>query len=325
MSRLVAVTRQLLDDAGSGDSGLGPGRDRRSDDVEARSRARSRPGFAGLIVSGHEAGGWGGAESSFVLLQRVLAECESAGLGAGRDRAQRRGGLRRGRRGGGRARWGAAPGPRITARSGMARADRPLGRQRDHGRRPGVGTGSSRLRAARFGRPGAAAERPPSEGGAAWEAAVRDEVGWRDGQCLPVGQDAALAERLARKFVTVGGIVQAVERAISEGIAAARAARPLAEGSPLAVAHGTRYPILQGPMTRVSDVRRVRPGRGARRRLAVSGPGAVARSGGPDAVARRRRPARGAALGRGHPGLRAAGAARRAAGRRSGTFGRRLP
>ena len=63
-----------------------------------------------------------------------------------------------------------------------------------------------------------------------------------------------MAARLARKFVTVGGIVQAVERSIDEGIAAARAARPLAEGSPMAVELGTRYPILQGPMTRVSDV-----------------------------------------------------------------------
>ena len=88
----------------------------------------------------------------------------------------------------------------------------------------------------------------------AWESAVDREVGWRDGQCLPVGQDAALAGDLARKFVTVGGIVQAVDRAITEGILAARAARPLDESSPLALAHGTRYPILQGPMTRVSDV-----------------------------------------------------------------------
>ena len=94
-----------------------------------------------------------------------------------------------------------------------------------------------------------------NEGGTSWETVhVRDQVGWRHGQCMPVGQDAALAERLARKFVTVGGIVQAVDQAISAGIAAARASRPLAESSTLAVAHGTRFPILQGPMTRVSDV-----------------------------------------------------------------------
>jgi acyl transferase domain-containing protein/NAD(P)H-dependent flavin oxidoreductase YrpB (nitropropane dioxygenase family) len=97
-------------------------------------------------------------------------------------------------------------------------------------------------------------KRAAGEGGTAWEAAVRDEVGWQLGQCIPVGQDAALAHRLARKFVTVGGIVQEFERSITEGMAAARIACPFAESSPLAVAHGTRYPVLQGPMTRVSDV-----------------------------------------------------------------------
>ena len=54
------------------------------------------------------------------------------------------------------------------------------------------------------------------QGGQAWEDAVRRDVGWRDGQCAPVGQDAAFAERLARKFVTTGGIVQAIEQSIVE-------------------------------------------------------------------------------------------------------------
>ena len=94
----------------------------------------------------------------------------------------------------------------------------------------------------------------------------------------PVGQDAAFADRLARKYVTVGGIVQAVERSIAEGVAAARDARPLAESSALAQAHGTRYPILQGPMTRVSDVPGFAEAVARWRRLAVSGSGAAARS-----------------------------------------------
>ena len=47
------------------------------------------------------------------------------------------------------------------------------------------------------------------------------EVGWRDGQCAPVGQDAAFAERLARKFVTTGGIIQAIEQSIASGLRAA--------------------------------------------------------------------------------------------------------
>src|SRR5262249_25957347 len=61
------------------------------------------------------------------------------------------------------------------------------------------------------------------------------------------------AVRLARRYVTVGGIVQAVERALDEALEDARRLRPLAEGAPLAVAHATPYPIVQGPMTRVSD------------------------------------------------------------------------
>src|SRR5262249_49270818 len=92
------------------------------------------------------------------------------------------------------------------------------------------------------------------EGGRSWEEAVSQKVGWQDGQCPPVGQDAALAERLSRKFVTTGGIIRAVEQSIVAGLADAAAARPLAEGSALAVDLRTRYPILQGPMTRVSDV-----------------------------------------------------------------------
>jgi hypothetical protein len=95
-----------------------------------------------------------------------------------------------------------------------------------------------------FAGPGSAAlarlRRAADEGPEAWEAAVRDEVGWRDGQCLPVGPDAAFANRLARRFVTVAGIIQAVERAIDAGITAARTAAPLAESSPLALALGTR-------------------------------------------------------------------------------------
>ena len=70
----------------------------------------------------------------------------------------------------------------------------------------------------------------------------------------PAGQDAAFAERLSRKIVTTGGIIQAVERSISEGLCRRGSRATACGGFALAVDHGTRYPILQGPMTRVSDV-----------------------------------------------------------------------
>jgi len=206
-----------------------------------------------MIVSGQEAGGWVGAESSFVLLQGVLAD--------GGPPVWVRGGI----------------GPNVAAGCVAAGAagvvlegalllarESPLSlewRERiarwDGSESTVVGPAAGpavRI----FALPGsdgiARLKKAAGQGSPAWEAAVRADVGWMDGQCIPVGQDAALAARLARKYVTTGGIVQAFERGISDGIAAARAARPLAENSPLAVAHGTRYPVLQGPMTRVSDV-----------------------------------------------------------------------
>ncbi|MFN2383640.1 MAG: SDR family NAD(P)-dependent oxidoreductase [Gemmatimonadota bacterium] len=72
-------------------------------------------------------------------------------------------------------------------------------------------------------------------------------------QLLPAGQDAAFARGLADRFRTAAGVVEGFRHAIGAHLAAARTFQPLAPGAPLATAHGTRYPILQGPMTRVSD------------------------------------------------------------------------
>jgi acyl transferase domain-containing protein/NAD(P)H-dependent flavin oxidoreductase YrpB (nitropropane dioxygenase family)/NAD(P)-dependent dehydrogenase (short-subunit alcohol dehydrogenase family) len=68
-----------------------------------------------------------------------------------------------------------------------------------------------------------------------------------------IGQDAAFARALAARYRTVGGIVQAVRQRAWQQRESARTLQPLATGSPLAQRHGTRYPIVQGPMTRVSD------------------------------------------------------------------------
>lgn len=74
-----------------------------------------------------------------------------------------------------------------------------------------------------------------------------------DGDLWPLGQDACYARPLAEKYVTVAGIVQAIVERSRRQVEAARRLRPLAEDAPLAQRHKTRYPIVQGPMTRVSD------------------------------------------------------------------------
>jgi acyl transferase domain-containing protein/NAD(P)H-dependent flavin oxidoreductase YrpB (nitropropane dioxygenase family) len=100
-----------------------------------------------------------------------------------------------------------------------------------------------------------AAEDPGPRRAEAWRARLTDLVGWAgpDNAWL-LGQDAAFAARLAGRFHTVGGVLEGLRQAVDKHLASAAAARPLAEHSPLANSHGTRYPIVQGPMTRVSDV-----------------------------------------------------------------------
>ncbi|WP_314246661.1 SDR family NAD(P)-dependent oxidoreductase [Streptomyces kutzneri] len=62
-------------------------------------------------------------------------------------------------------------------------------------------------------------------------------------QLLPVGQDGASAARLAARYRTTGGVLQAVRAAVAGHLEAAVRARPL----------GRPHPVAQGPMTRVSD------------------------------------------------------------------------
>ncbi len=103
----------------------------------------------------------------------------------------------------------------------------------------------------------AASEQSAQEKHEAWRQTVRKLVlgplGAADERLWLLGQDAALARPLAERYVTVSGILQAIQQRIDHHLQAAQRLKPLAEGAPLAVQHRTRYPLVQGPMTRVSD------------------------------------------------------------------------
>jgi acyl transferase domain-containing protein/NAD(P)H-dependent flavin oxidoreductase YrpB (nitropropane dioxygenase family)/NAD(P)-dependent dehydrogenase (short-subunit alcohol dehydrogenase family) len=88
----------------------------------------------------------------------------------------------------------------------------------------------------------------------AWWREACSRIGWStQDQLWPVGQEAALAAPLARRFDRVARVLDAFRDGATAHISLARALKPLDQGSPLAQAHNTRYPIVQGPMTRVSD------------------------------------------------------------------------
>jgi len=88
-----------------------------------------------------------------------------------------------------------------------------------------------------------------------WHKGIQSHLDWtEDSPALwLLGQDAAFAASLARRFGTVGSILQAIRQSVDDHINAARSLNILNTESPLAKSLGTLYPIVQGPMARVSD------------------------------------------------------------------------
>jgi acyl transferase domain-containing protein/NAD(P)H-dependent flavin oxidoreductase YrpB (nitropropane dioxygenase family)/NAD(P)-dependent dehydrogenase (short-subunit alcohol dehydrogenase family) len=68
-----------------------------------------------------------------------------------------------------------------------------------------------------------------------------------------LGQDIAFAKPLADQFVTVGGIIAGLLDHVQKALTEVGKVQSLVADSPLAKSHGTKFPLLQGPMTRVSD------------------------------------------------------------------------
>ncbi|MEI6167564.1 MAG: SDR family NAD(P)-dependent oxidoreductase [bacterium] len=84
---------------------------------------------------------------------------------------------------------------------------------------------------------------------------IRKRIGWGDEltSLAPLGQDACFARHLAGRYGTVGRTLRGLRAELRSHLRSALCSAPLKEGSPWTAAHATRYPIVQGPMTRVSD------------------------------------------------------------------------
>ncbi|MCU1313599.1 MAG: Beta-ketoacyl synthase, partial [Acidobacteriaceae bacterium] len=74
-----------------------------------------------------------------------------------------------------------------------------------------------------------------------------------DEQFIPIGQDGAFARGFADEYGSVGAFVQGLRASIAKHLSDATKAQSLCADSSFARARGTRYPVAQGPMTRVSD------------------------------------------------------------------------
>jgi acyl transferase domain-containing protein/NAD(P)H-dependent flavin oxidoreductase YrpB (nitropropane dioxygenase family)/NAD(P)-dependent dehydrogenase (short-subunit alcohol dehydrogenase family) len=198
---------------------------------EARSALEA--GAFGLIARGSEGGGRVGELSTFVLLQHLLAELEvpvwaAGGIGLHTAAAAVAGGAR---------------GVVLDSQLCLVREVRlPRETAAAVARMDGSETvvvGGYRV----FTRPDLA----PVQGG---------DIGSQLGtdlhsQLLPIGQEGALAGPFADRFATAGGVIQAVANSITAHLTAAISAEPLSPGEKLG--RGIRLPVVQGPMTRVSD------------------------------------------------------------------------
>ena len=218
----------------------------------AAAEAAAASGFDGVIAKGFEASGRVGEDTSLMLVQRLRGRLKipywiQGGIGLHTAPA---------------ARLGGASGVVLREQLWLLR-EAPFGQEeRDRWRR----TDGSQTRVAghgacffRFFRHSAqratlALERHAGDGDAAWHKACAAALAGAGGApCITLGQDIGHAARYARRYATVGGVVTAVMRSMARGPAAAQRTQAFAPHSALAARHGTRYPIVQGPMAHVSD------------------------------------------------------------------------
>jgi acyl transferase domain-containing protein/NAD(P)H-dependent flavin oxidoreductase YrpB (nitropropane dioxygenase family)/NAD(P)-dependent dehydrogenase (short-subunit alcohol dehydrogenase family) len=87
--------------------------------------------------------------------------------------------------------------------------------------------------------------RPHIVGRALWQSAAA--------ALLPIGQDVVFAAAWRKRFGCVAAVLRAIDLAIEGHVRIAQQYLSIGEGAPLARAMGVRFPIIQGPMTRVSD------------------------------------------------------------------------
>lgn len=88
-----------------------------------------------------------------------------------------------------------------------------------------------------------------------WQQEAQKLIGWEQPGMLawPIGQAVGMAVECYNNYQTTGRLVEALLHSSEEQIQLAKTFKPLAPNSPLAQSHRTQYPIVQGPMTRVSD------------------------------------------------------------------------
>ncbi len=203
-------------------------------------------GASGLIAKGQESGGLVGAESSFVLLQCVLALADERRCESGRPvPVWCQGGI------GLNTAAGACAGGAFGVVIDAALAVYPQSSLPETVKNQILAMDGSEVHNAGGYQVYGRGQRQAAEHAALSAAEVREALA--SGALLAVGQDAALASLAIRECPSLESLFNTMRMRIAGQIGQARSLRVLDEGNAWARAHGTRYPVAQGPMTRVSD------------------------------------------------------------------------
>ncbi|MFB7174151.1 SDR family oxidoreductase [Streptomyces sp. NPDC056254] len=207
----------------------------------------SREGAHGLIARGCEGGGKVGELSTFVLLQQLLSAAEvtlpvwaCGGIGPRTAAA---------------AVVGGAYGVVLDIQLALL-AESSLDEEVAAALRPLDGSETTVVEGHRvLVYPGANVTDPPSSvAGRAGDGASSGVLSQPGGTpALPVGQDGFLAARFAACWGTAGQAVRAMREAIEHAVRLTASHTALGPEAPMSRMLGTRLPIAQGPMTRVSD------------------------------------------------------------------------
>ena len=230
-------------------------------DVE-QAKAAVEAGAGLLVAKGHEAGGFVGEETTFVLVQRLAAAFDLpviawGGIGWNTAAACRAGGCA-----GVILDWQFA----LTRESSLPLAVRRRLSNVDGSETFALSmTPGSYVRF--FSQPGftakdrleavvAAAESDGAPPVKYCHRAISESLASRNSSdaILLTGQDIGFAPSWAARSSSTGRLIRTLHDALDEQVSRAAKARTLSQDSPLAKSHGTEFPLVQGPMTRVSDV-----------------------------------------------------------------------
>lgn len=220
-------------------------------DLDAALLAEAQ-GFDGLIVKGHESGGWVGSASSFILLQELSGKIQIPyWMQGGVNMRSAAAAVLSGASGVVLAEqlWLTEEGPSASTEQ------KKLWSQFDGSETAVIGRNADLFRLS--GRHGRGKLRELEVGVAKGDDPrdlLRRLLAESEDALIPLGQDIAFAASLGSRYGTTGRVITALREAINPALSEARAQNLLRPDSALAKLHGARFPIAQGPMTRVSDV-----------------------------------------------------------------------